>query len=102
MESGISRLRPILFSFLAATVLFVPNLSHAVGVTVITHGYDSDVNSWITAMANRMPNYETFPGTNFTIYKIALTTDGAGNYFYQWSRTNGIAPNLTDSGEIIV
>ena len=102
MESGTSRLRPILFSLLASATLFVPNLSHAVGVTVITHGYNSDVNSWITAMANRMPGYETFPGTNFTIYKITLTTDGANHYFYQWSRTNGVAPALTDSGEIIV
>jgi hypothetical protein len=103
MESGISRLRPFLLSFLASAALFVPNLSHAVGVTVITHGYDSDVNSWITAMANRMPHYETFPGTNFTIYKITLTTDTTQtNFFYQWSRTNGVAPNLTDSGEIIV
>jgi hypothetical protein len=99
MESGTSR--PLLLSFLALALFFVPNFSHAVGVTVITHGYDSDVNSWITAMANRMPAYATFPGTNFTIYKITLTTNSAG-YAYQWSRTNGVAPALTDSGEIIV
>ena len=71
------------------------------GVTVITHGFNSDVNSWITAMANDIPDYDTFPGTNYTIYKVTLTTDGT-SYFYQWSRTNGAPPSLTDSGEIIV
>jgi len=37
-----------------------------------------------------------------TIYTVTLTTDGAGNYFYQWQRPNGSAPATTDSGEIIV
>src|SRR5580765_6521921 len=74
---------------------------YAGGVTVITHGFNSDVNSWITAMANDVPDYDCFPGTNYTIYRVTLTTDGT-SYFYQWSRTNGAPPALTDSGEIIV
>src|SRR5260370_37672649 len=81
--------------------LFVPDASSAAGVTVSTHGYDSDVNTWVTAMADQIPNYHGFPGTNFTTYKVTLTTDGS-NYYYQWARTNGSSPSLTDSSEIIV
>ena len=52
-------------------------------------------------MADEITNYYRFPGTNFTIYKITLTTDGS-NYYYQWLRANGSPPSATDSGEIIV
>ena len=79
----------------------IPRPAGAAGVTVITHGYSGDVNGWITGMADAIPEYCNFPGTNFTIYTITLTTDGAGNYYYQWSRTDG-SPLAIDSGEIIV
>lgn len=99
---GVNRVRAgILALLLGLNALCVGHVS-AVGVTLITHGYDSDVNGWISAMADRIPKYQSFPGTNFTLYTITLTTDGAGNYFYQYQRTNGSAPSVTDSGEIIV
>jgi hypothetical protein len=79
-----------------------PACVRAVGVTVITHGYSGNVDGWITAMADKIPQYHSFPGTNFTTYTMTLTTDGAGHYFYQWSRTNGVPPTASDSGEIIV
>src|ERR1043165_4520881 len=86
---------------LLASCLLLPFCCLAGGVTVITHGYDGNVNGWISGMAGRIPLYPRFPGTNFTTYTITLTTDGNNNYFYQWQRTNG-APSATDSGEIIV
>ena len=80
---------------------FTPACLRAAGVTIITHGYDSDANGWVTAMADHITNYSRFFGTNYTIYKVTLTTDGS-NYYYQWSRENGDPPAMTDSGEIIV
>jgi len=73
----------------------------AAGVTIITHGFDSDANGWVAAMADAIPNDYSFPGTNFTIYEITLTTDGT-DYYYAWQRDSGSSPSNTDTGEILV
>jgi len=87
-----------------AVALLLPSLfpvpCSAGGVTLITHGYNGNVNGWISGMAGAIPRSTRFVGTNYTTYTIALTTDGT-NYFYQWSRTNS-SPSVADSGEIIV
>ncbi|HOX57191.1 MAG TPA: hypothetical protein P5205_08605 [Candidatus Paceibacterota bacterium] len=70
----------------------------ATGVTLITHGFNSDADDWVRGMADSIPSNIRFPGTQFTTYKIILTSDGN----YQCSRASGNAPTLTDSGEIIV
>ncbi len=89
-----------------ATLLFVlialiPCSMKAAGVTIITHGYDSDADGWVAAMADEITNYYSFPGTNWTTYKVTLTTDGT-DYYYQWERDSGSSPWNTDSGEIII
>ncbi len=58
------------------------------GVTLITHGYGGNADGWVSAMADEIPNYYSFPGTNFTTYDIALTTDGT-TISYQLLSTNG-------------
>lgn len=71
------------------------------GVTLITHGYNGDVNGWVTGMADEETVYPKFPGTNFTEYTIVLGINN-GSYTISTSRTRGIAPLQTQSGEIIV
>jgi hypothetical protein len=82
--------------------LIAPPGAQAGGVTVITHGFESDSSfpSWVAAMADNIPAYPNFPGTNFTTYKISITYTNA--YYYSLSQVNGGAPSNTDSGEIIV
>ena len=86
---------------ISAMGLALPPGIVAAGVTLVTHGYNSDANGWVSALADEITHYPGFPGTNFTIYKITVTTDGA-SYFYQWQRTDGNPPSTTDSGEIIL
>lgn len=94
------KVRLILIHLLTALIVGLSPNRIVAGVTIVTHGDSSDVNGWVTGMADRIPIYANL-GTNFTMYKLAVTYSG-GNYFYQWSRVNGMSPTVAASGEIII
>jgi hypothetical protein len=80
-------------------VCLIPVPSVAAGVTLVTHGLNGNANGWVNAMALKIPGYEHFPGTNYTVYKLTVTAS-SGTYFVAAARTAGSPPLTTDSGQI--
>jgi hypothetical protein len=74
----------------------------AAGVTVITHGFNSNVTDWIIPMAGKIGSYPGFPGTSYSCYQISVTRNGTGLYVTTATLIGGVAPPLTDSGEIVI
>jgi len=81
--------------------VLVPGLANGGGVTVITHGLNGNADGWVTGMADQIPAYYRFPGTNYTFYKLYFVPNGGG-YNLTWARLGGVSPSATASGEIIV
>ena len=79
----------------------IPNMGRGAGVTIITHGLNSNVDDWVIAMAQRMTEYSRFPGANFTCYELYFAQTNS-TYSLTWKRLAGGAPPLTDSGEILI
>jgi hypothetical protein len=82
--------------------LCLKNSALAGGVTVITHGFNSNVTDWIIPMAGKIGGYPGFPGSTYSCYEISITRNGSGQYVTTAALIGGIAPLLTDSGEIVV
>ena len=72
------------------------------GVTVITHGFNSNVTDWVIPMAEKVEEYPGIPGTTDSCYKISITRNGSGQYVATATFLDGTPPLLTDSGEIVV
>jgi hypothetical protein len=72
------------------------------GVTLITHGFNSDVESWVVPMAGAMTRYAGFPGTNSSCYVISITKNGSGDYVTSQTFLAGTNPLASDSGEIFI
>ncbi len=72
------------------------------GVTIITHGFNSNVTDWIIPMAGKMITYPSFPGATYSCYEISITRNGSGQYVAAATFLSGTPPLLTDSGEIVV
>src|SRR5688572_6566304 len=102
MNAPIHALQPLaaLVSCAVILLLTVPSRLNA-GVTIITHGLNGNVDDWVDAMADAIPEYLGFFGSNFTTYRIDVTF--SGDSFYLASiRESGSAATTSESGEIIV
>ena len=64
---------------IAALLLSCVNLASAGGVTIITHGFNSNVTDWIIPMAGKMISYPGFPGATYSCYEISITRNGSGH-----------------------
>lgn len=91
-------------SFNALRCLLLSALTPAVqagGVTLITHGFNGDVDSWILPMAERIKSRGDFPGNDLSCYVVEVTGSD-GNYTTNATRVDGPAPADSDTGEIVV
>ena len=50
------------------------------GVTIITHGFNSNVTDWIIPMAEKVGEFPGFPGATYSCYEISITRNGSGQY----------------------
>lgn len=82
-----------------ALFVFAPTLRPlaGAGVTVITHGFNGNVDDWIIPMADRFTGHPMFPGADFSCYEISVTSGGVSATFL-----GGTDPALSDSGEILI
>ncbi|MDB6112146.1 MAG: hypothetical protein JWR69_3896 [Pedosphaera sp.] len=75
---------------------------HGAGVTLVTHGLNSDVTGWIIPMADKMPQSPHFQGTNFTCYEMRFITNAQGKVVIAQTKLGGVNPTNSDSGEIFI
>lgn len=69
------------------------------GVTVITHGFNSDIESWIIPMAEKIPGHAGFPGTQAGRYRLKISSTSSPAIA---TRLAGVAPTVSDSGEVVI
>jgi hypothetical protein len=83
--------------------LFVPNPGSisAAGVAIITHGLNGNTDGWVTGMADQIPNYERFFGTNYSTYHVYYYYNGS-SYDLTNALDVGSEPLTSESGEIIL
>lgn len=92
---------PLVLLLALIIALAAPPRVSAAGVTLITHGFNSDVTSWIIPMAGAMTRYPGRPWTNSSCYEISITKTNS-QYFVSETFIAGTNPIVSDSGEIFI
>lgn len=90
----------MIWRVLTLCLLLAAELSslRAAGVTIITHGLNSNADDWVLAMAQRVPLHPNFFGINFSCYAV----DVAPNFTLSATRIGGGPPSTSDSGELVI
>src|SRR5262245_40621370 len=92
--------RGFLREWLCCILLFACSKGFA-GVTIITHGFNSDASDWVTAMGEAVAEYPNLVLTNSTRYEIFFQQNTQGEYVPSQRKLAGGDPKIADSGEII-
>ena len=92
------RLVPVLATLWAACI-GIPKLTGA-GVTLITHGFNGNVQGWVSGMANRIPAHPRFPGTNIVCYEVTVA-DNSG-FVVTTRKVAGGNPTNDPNAEIVI
>jgi hypothetical protein len=72
------------------------------GVTLITHGFNSDVASWIIPMQDRVARYGVLSPSNISCYEITIIENAQGQYVAAATFLSGTSPVTATSGEILL
>lgn len=94
--------RHLFRALLAIFALALGGSASGAGVTVITHGFNGNVTDWIIPMAQEIPGFASFPGVTFSCYEISIEENGSGQTVATATFLGGVAPMLSDSGEILI
>jgi hypothetical protein len=92
-----------LFSGLQLGLLVLTSLPHLVpgaGVTIVTHGFNGDAQGWVLGMAENIPGYYRFPGTNVICYEVSVMD--SGGFVVSSRKLAGGNPTNEFTAEIVI
>lgn len=68
------------------------------GVTIVTHGFNSNVIDWVIPMAGEMAGYRGLPANESSCYTLVVTEDPTAPAVWE----GGKKPDLSPTGEIFI
>jgi hypothetical protein len=77
-------------------------LASAEGVTIITHGWNSDAGGWVTAMGQAIAARLAVSGSEATLYSVRMSRSGSGAITATLGPRTGPSPLSSDCGEIVI
>jgi hypothetical protein len=77
--------------------------SRGAGVTIVTHGFNADVDAWVIPMLEAIPRrFHRLGATNAACLQVTMVNTGGGNHAFSVVNLNGVSPAAPDTGEILI